>query len=109
MADIEDAAGARAAAKPKIAVKLPKVSDADIAGFKAAYLAHVAEREAQALPPLPLDPKQAQCVAKHCVQPPAGDEEFYFNLLANRVPPGVDDATYVKANLLNDLSKGTVA
>ena len=58
MADIEDAAG-KAAAKPKIAVKLPRVSDEDVAGFKAAYMAHVAEREAEGLPPLALEPKQA--------------------------------------------------
>ena len=108
MADIEDAAG-KAAAKPKIAVKLPRVSDEDVAGFKAAYMAHVAEREAEGLPPLALEPKQALCVVKLCLAPPGGDEEFYFNLLAHRVPPGVDDATYVKANFLNDISKGTVA
>jgi len=106
MADIEDAAGAEKAAKPKIAVKLPKVTDADIAGFKAAYNAHTAERAEQGMPPLPIDPKQAQCVVKHCLAPAGGDEEFYFNLLANRIPPGVDDASYVKANFLNDVSKG---
>jgi len=109
MADIEDAAGGAKVAKPKIAVKLPKVTEEDIAGFKAAYNAHVAERAAERLPPLPIDPKQAQCVVRHCAQPPAGDEKFYFDLLANRVPPGVDDASYVKANFLNDVSKGTVA
>jgi len=113
MADIEDSAGVRAAAKPKIAVKLPKMSEEDFTGFKAAYMAHVAERAGQGLPmglpPLPLDPKQAQCVVRHCLAPAAGDEEFYFNLLAHRIPPGVDDATYVKANFLNDVSKGTVS
>jgi aconitate hydratase 2/2-methylisocitrate dehydratase len=109
MADIEDAAGGAKAAKPKIAVKLPKVTDEDVAKFKEAYNAHVAERAGQGLPPLALDSKQTQCVVKHCLAPPAGDEQFYFDLLANRVPPGVDDSTYVKANFLNDVSKGIVS
>merc|ERR1719444_762586 len=98
MADIEDAAGSAKAAKPKIAVKLPKITDED-----------VAKRAKEGLPPLALDAKQAQCVVKHCLAPPAGDEEFYLDLLSNRIPPGVDDATYVKANFLNDVSKGTVS
>lgn len=42
MADIEDAAGAAKAAKPKIAVKLPKVTDEDVAKFKEVYNVHVA-------------------------------------------------------------------
>merc|ERR1719454_1043180 len=32
-----------------------------------------------------------------------------MDLISNRVAPGVDDATYVKANFLNDISKGRVA
>ena len=29
--------------------------------------------------------------------PPKGEEEFLLDLLINRVPPGVDEAAYVKA------------
>lgn len=29
--------------------------------------------------------------------PPAGEEEFLLDLITNRVPPGVDEAAYVKA------------
>jgi aconitate hydratase 2/2-methylisocitrate dehydratase len=32
--------------------------------------------------------------------PPAGEEEFLLDLLINRVPPGVDEAAYVKAGFL---------
>jgi len=106
MADIEDVVGGAQPAKPKIAVKLPKVSEDDFTGFVAAYDAHVAERAKEGLPPLNIDPKQAQSVVRHCLAPPAGKEEFFFNLLANRIPPGVDDATYVKANFLNDIMNG---
>lgn len=103
--DMEDVAGA-AEAKPKIVVKLPKFTDADVTGFKAAYNAHVASRAEMGIPPEPLNPKQAQIVCKLALSPPAGDEAFLYDLIANRVPPGVDDASYVKANFLNDVLKG---
>ena len=38
--------------------------------------------------------------------PPAGEEEFIVDLLANRVPPGVDEAAYVKAGFLAAVAKG---
>eukprot|EP00931_Biecheleriopsis_adriatica_P120593 TRINITY_DN9571_c0_g2_i1.p1 TRINITY_DN9571_c0_g2~~TRINITY_DN9571_c0_g2_i1.p1 ORF type:complete len:902 (+),score=233.65 TRINITY_DN9571_c0_g2_i1:71-2776(+) len=106
MADIEDAAGtSSAAAKKSIAVKLPKITDADVQGFKAAYEAHIKEREKEGIPPLPLDAKQAQCVVE-LLKNPAGDAEYFVDLIKNRIPPGVDDATYVKANFLRDVMKG---
>jgi len=108
MADIEDVAGGAQPAKPKIAVKLPKVSEEDFTGFVAAYEAHIAERATQDMPPLPIDPKQAQIVVRYCLAPPEGRGDFFFDLLAHRIPPGVDDATYVKANFLNDVMKGVV-
>jgi aconitate hydratase 2/2-methylisocitrate dehydratase len=112
MADIEDTgAGCGTAApapKKQIAVKLPSITPEDVSGFKATYDAHVAERATQGMPPLPLDPKQAQCMVEMLKAPPAGLNDFLFDLLANRVPPGVDDASYVKANFLNDIVKGSV-
>ncbi len=38
--------------------------------------------------------------------PPAGEEEFLVDLLVNRVPPGVDEAAYVKAGFLAAITKG---
>ncbi|MDI6956349.1 bifunctional aconitate hydratase 2/2-methylisocitrate dehydratase, partial [Pantoea sp. Pa-EAmG] len=38
--------------------------------------------------------------------PPAGEEEFLTDLLVNRVPPGVDEAAYVKAGFLAAITKG---
>eukprot|EP00442_Polarella_glacialis_P001777 CAMPEP_0115152762 /NCGR_PEP_ID=MMETSP0227-20121206/66340_1 /TAXON_ID=89957 /ORGANISM="Polarella glacialis, Strain CCMP 1383" /LENGTH=900 /DNA_ID=CAMNT_0002563405 /DNA_START=68 /DNA_END=2770 /DNA_ORIENTATION=- len=106
MADIEGTHPAVAAPKKAIAVKLPKVSEEDVKGFRAAYDAHVAERALTTLPPLPLDPKQALCVVELLKKPPAGEEAFLVDLIKNRVPPGVDDATYVKANFLCAVMKG---
>jgi len=38
--------------------------------------------------------------------PPLGEEEFLLDLLINRVPPGVDEAAYVKAGFLAAVAKG---
>jgi aconitate hydratase 2/2-methylisocitrate dehydratase len=95
-------------AKKQVVVKLPTLSDDDVTGFKAAYNSHVAERAAQSIPPLPLSAKQAMAVVELLKNPPPGDEDFLIDLLKNRVPPGVDDASYVKANFLRDIVSETV-
>ena len=38
--------------------------------------------------------------------PPAGEEEFLLELISERVPPGVDEAAYVKAGFLSAIAKG---
>ncbi|CAE7252427.1 acnB [Symbiodinium natans] len=77
--------------------------------FKAAYEAHVAERAAEGgLPPLALDASQAESVVEMLKKAP-GDGSFYVDLLRNRVNPGVDDSSYVKANFLRDIIHGTVS
>ena len=38
--------------------------------------------------------------------PPAGDEAYILDLITNGVPPGVDEAAYVKAAFLADLATG---
>ena len=71
-----------------------------------AYRAHVAERAEQNIPPKPLSPEQVADLIEHLKAPPAGEEQFLLDLLANRVPPGVDEAAYVKAGFLSALAKG---
>lgn len=71
-----------------------------------AYNQHVAEREAQGLPPLALDAEQTAALVELVKNPPAGQEEFLMNLLVERVPAGVDDAAYVKAAFLAAITKG---
>jgi len=73
-----------------------------------AYRSHVAERAEQGIPPLPLDAEQTAKVVELIKNPPAGEEEFVLDLLSNRVPPGVDEASYVKAGFLADVAKGEV-
>jgi aconitate hydratase 2/2-methylisocitrate dehydratase len=38
--------------------------------------------------------------------PPAGEEEFLLDLITNRIPPGVDEAAYVKAGFLSAIVTG---
>ncbi len=72
-----------------------------------AYLAHEAERKAQGIPALPLNPEQTAELCKLLEAPPAGKEEFLLNLLKERVSPGVDPAAEVKAAFLAEILKGT--
>ena len=71
-----------------------------------AYRAHVEERAEQGIPPTPLSAEQVTALVELLKNPPEGEEEFLMLLLAERVPPGVDDAAYVKAAFLADIAKG---
>ncbi|MBT3041028.1 MAG: bifunctional aconitate hydratase 2/2-methylisocitrate dehydratase [Candidatus Thiodiazotropha sp. (ex Codakia orbicularis)] len=71
-----------------------------------AYRQHVEERAKQGIPPLPLNAQQVADLVELLKNPTAGDEETLLDLLTNRVPPGVDDAAYVKAGFLAAVAKG---
>lgn len=71
-----------------------------------AYRKHAEERASQGIPPLPLDAQQVAELVELLKSPPGGEEETLLDLLINRVPPGVDDAAYVKAGFLAALAKG---
>ena len=73
-----------------------------------AYREHVAEREALGIPPKPLNAEQTAALVDLLKNPPAGEEETLVYLLENRVPPGVDEAAYVKAAFLTAIVKGEV-
>lgn len=70
------------------------------------YRKHVAERAAQGIVAKPLDASQMAALVELLKNPPAGEEEFLSDLLINRVPPGVDEAAYVKAGFLAAIAKG---
>ncbi|MCB1525083.1 MAG: aconitate hydratase B, partial [Rhodoblastus sp.] len=70
------------------------------------YRAHVAERAALGIPPLPLSAKQTEGLIALLRQPPAGEEAFLVDLLTHRVPAGVDDAARIKAGFLDAVAKG---
>ena len=74
-----------------------------------AYREHVAEREALGIPPKPLNAEQTAALVELLKNPPAGEEETLVDLLENRVPPGVDEAAYVKAAFLSAIVKGEAA
>jgi aconitate hydratase 2/2-methylisocitrate dehydratase len=69
-----------------------------------AYLKHCEERKSDNLPPLALDAIQTKSVVESLIS--GLDDDFYLNLLTHRVPPGVDEAAYVKAGFLTSIAKG---
>tara|TARA_R110001592_G_scaffold56695_2_gene172626 strand:+ start:7368 stop:9977 length:2610 start_codon:yes stop_codon:yes gene_type:complete len=74
-----------------------------------AYRKHVEERAAQGIVPQPLNAEQTAGLVDLLKNPPAGEEEFLLDLLTNRIPPGVDEAAYVKAGFLSAVAKGEVS
>ncbi|WP_020209523.1 bifunctional aconitate hydratase 2/2-methylisocitrate dehydratase [Gilvimarinus chinensis] len=70
-----------------------------------AYRNHVAERAAQGVPAKPLSAEQVADLVELLKNPPAGEEAFLLELISERVPPGVDEAAYVKAAFLSALIK----
>ncbi|WP_034411656.1 bifunctional aconitate hydratase 2/2-methylisocitrate dehydratase [Candidatus Photodesmus anomalopis] len=73
------------------------------------YRKHVESRAKQGIVPKPLDAKQVDALITLLKNPPHGEEEFILDLLENRVPPGVDEAAYVKAAFLSAIIKGEVS
>jgi aconitate hydratase 2/2-methylisocitrate dehydratase len=74
-----------------------------------AYRAHVAERAALGIPPLPLSKQQTTELVALLKNPPAGEEAALVELITYRVPAGVDDAAKVKAEFLAKVAKGEEA
>jgi aconitate hydratase 2 / 2-methylisocitrate dehydratase len=70
------------------------------------YRTHAAERAAEGIPPKPLDAAQTAALVELIKNPTKGEEEFILDLLANRIPAGVDEAAYVKAGFLAAVAKG---
>ncbi|MDJ0682741.1 MAG: bifunctional aconitate hydratase 2/2-methylisocitrate dehydratase [Xenococcaceae cyanobacterium MO_167.B52] len=70
-----------------------------------AYRKHKAEREAKGIPALPLTAEQTSQLCELLKNPPQGEEAALLTLLTDRIPPGVDDAAYVKAGFLTAVAK----
>ncbi|MFZ9849560.1 MAG: aconitate hydratase B, partial [Vulcanococcus sp.] len=75
--------------------------------FLADYRAAAAEREALGVPALPLTAAQTSALTELLANPPAGEEAFLLHLLSERIPPGVDEAAYVKASWLSAVAQGS--
>jgi len=69
------------------------------------YRQHVSERAEQGLPPLVLDAYQTADLVELLKNPPAGEEDALLELFVHRIPPGVDQAAYVKAGFLTAITK----
>jgi aconitate hydratase 2/2-methylisocitrate dehydratase len=69
------------------------------------YKAHVDERAAQNIPPLPLDADQTAQLAD-LLKSEHEESELLLHLLKERVPAGVDQSAYVKAAFLADITTG---
>ncbi len=69
------------------------------------YLKQEQERQEQGLPALPLNAKQTKVVVDILTNK---NDKFCLSLLTNRVPPGVDEASYVKASFLNGVANGKI-
>ena len=70
------------------------------------YRKHVENRAAQGIVPQPLNEQQTADLVELLKNPPAGEEATLVDLLENRIPPGVDQAAYVKAAFLAAIVKG---
>jgi aconitate hydratase 2 / 2-methylisocitrate dehydratase len=73
------------------------------------YRKHIEERAAEGVVPKPISAEQMTDLVELIKYPPAGEEEFVLNLLANRVPAGVDEAAYIKASFLSAIANDTVS
>ncbi|ACX95900.1 bifunctional aconitate hydratase 2/2-methylisocitrate dehydratase [Halothiobacillus neapolitanus] len=72
-----------------------------------AYRSHQHERAQQGIPPKALNAVQTAALIELIKRPPAGeDTAFLMHLLTDCVPPGVDEAAYVKAAFLADVANG---
>ncbi|CAH0534426.1 Aconitate hydratase B [Vibrio stylophorae] len=71
-----------------------------------AYRKHVEERAQDGVVAQPLNAEQVAALVELLKNPPAGEESTLIDLLENRIPPGVDEAAYVKAAFLTALAKG---
>jgi aconitate hydratase 2/2-methylisocitrate dehydratase len=72
------------------------------------YRKHAAEREAMGIPPLPLNAEQTSQLCELLKNPLETEKEELLSLLKDRVPPGVDEAAYVKAGFLTAVAKGEI-
>ncbi len=87
------------------------------------YFKNASERNALGIPPAPLDDRQTSVLCELLLEKDLDPKGFVFekeedaaerlisfltDLLTERVPPGVTDASFVKAQFLGDIVKGKV-
>ena len=73
-----------------------------------AYRQLAADREAQGIPALPLNAEQTQALTKLLENPLTAESQELQQMLVHRIPPGVDEAAYIKASWLSSVANGQV-
>ncbi|MRT93494.1 bifunctional aconitate hydratase 2/2-methylisocitrate dehydratase [Ancylomarina sp. 16SWW S1-10-2] len=74
-----------------------------------AYLKHEKARATKGIPALPLNAEQTADLCELLQNPTQGTEDFLLHLFKERIAPGVDDSTKVKAEFLGKLLKGELS
>ena len=74
-----------------------------------AYSKLAADREAQGVPALPLTAEQTKDLTQLLENPPTDQKQILLELLSDRIPPGVDEAAYVKATWLSAVAQGNAS
>src|SRR5210317_2162543 len=69
------------------------------------YKQHCKERKEQGIPPLPLSAQQTSILVE-LLKSEHDESELLLELLKERIPAGVDQAAYVKAGFLADITTG---
>lgn len=72
------------------------------------YRQHAEERALLGIPPLPLNASQTSSLCDLLTHPSEALQGELLLLLRDRVPPGVDEAAYVKAGFLTAVARGEV-
>ncbi len=72
------------------------------------YKKHIAVREKNNIPPLPLNPEQTDAVCK-MLAGKEGDRKWLKNQLLERVSPGVDPSAEIKARFLSGIVEGSIS
>ena len=70
------------------------------------YYQHLQDRTENGIAPLALNSTQVADLIELLKYPPEGKAEELLSLFVNRIPAGVDDASYVKASFLSALISG---
>ena len=72
------------------------------------YKKHVQERADLNIPPLPLDAEQTSQLVE-LLKSEHAESDFLLHLFKERIPAGVDQAAYVKAAFLADITEGNTS
>lgn len=72
------------------------------------YQQHVVERAQQGVVPQPLNAQQVTKLIELLQNPPQDKAPLLLDLFENRIPPGVDEAAYVKAGFLTAITRNEV-